>query len=102
MSQALPSVSLTELEARLASPEGPALRELYRVQLAALAVAARAHLRQGLAPDQYHACTALAEAADAAQTILAEYPCLESLPAPADFTVPSITGKMQDPLPSQS
>lgn len=95
MSSVPPAVPMTDLEGRLASCEGPALREYYRVQLSALAVNARAQLGRGLAPADYQAYAALAEAAETAQAVLAEYPLSEPILAPANFAVHAFAGDTQ-------
>jgi hypothetical protein len=98
MFSAPPSTPITDLEARLASPEGPTLRESYRMQLATLAENARAHLRLGLTHAHYHACAALVDAAETAQAVLAEYPLPEPRPAPTHWDAQVATGNPPIPL----
>ena len=66
--------AFTELEARLAGPEGPALREDLLQRLAALETRMRQSMAAGLARETFTACEAAAEAARAAGEVLSAFP----------------------------
>lgn len=67
-------ITLTELEERLAAPGGAALRASLSERLGALEASTRAQLETGLAPAAFQNCRALADAARAAQDVLAASP----------------------------
>lgn len=79
-------ITLTELEERLAAPDGAELRASLVGRLAALEAGARAQLDAGLAPAAFQHCAALAEATRAAQEVLAT----GSLPSPAGAAAPPL------------
>ncbi|MGY6268533.1 EscE/YscE/SsaE family type III secretion system needle protein co-chaperone [Achromobacter denitrificans] len=83
-------ITLTELEERLAAPGGEALLASLAQRLAALEARARAQLEAGLAPAAFQNCAALADAARAAQEVLAAVPQAAPL---------SDTGAAPAPLP---
>lgn len=67
-----PPTALTELEHRLAAPDGAELGASLSQRLAALEAAARARLEAGLAPAAFQDCRAVADAARAAREVLAQ------------------------------
>lgn len=73
-------MAMTELEQRLASPDGVAVRDDLARQLAALEERLRARLAASLPPAQYADAAALAEAARAAQEVLARWPVGQGAP----------------------
>ncbi|MFD4840228.1 hypothetical protein ACFWP0_22200 [Achromobacter sp. NPDC058515] len=64
--------ALTELEQRLSAPGGAELSASLAQRLATLEAAARARLDAGLAPAAFQDCRAVADAARAAQDVLAQ------------------------------
>ena len=78
-------ITLTELEERLAAPGGAELRASLSRRMASLEAAARAQLERGLAPAAFQNAQALADAARAAQEVLAtgSPPSLSAAGAPA-------------------
>lgn len=66
--------ALTDLEAQLAAPGGNALRDVLASRAAALQSRLRAAIAAGLPRDQFAAWQAAADAAAAAQAVLASYP----------------------------
>lgn len=76
----------TELERHLASPEGFPLRDAYLVRLHILAARIHTYLSAGVSPPEYATGRALAQAVDAAVTILETYPMTET---PERHTLPS-------------
>ena len=77
--------ALTDLEARLQSPEGAALRDALAARAAGIERRLRERIAQGLPRDAFPAWQAAAEAARAAGDILAGLP----MPAAADGSPPS-------------
>lgn len=63
--------ALTELEQRLAGPDGTALRASLMQRLAALEHRTRQRLNCGLVPVAFQQCQAVAQAAAAAREVLA-------------------------------
>ncbi|SAI70011.1 Uncharacterised protein [Bordetella ansorpii] len=66
--------ALTDLEAQLAAPDGATLRDALASRAAALEARLRAAIAAGLPRDQFPAWQAAAEAAAAAQAVLASHP----------------------------
>ncbi len=66
------ATALTELEQRLAGPDGAALRATLAQRLAALEQRACRQLDSGLVPVAFQQCQAVAQAAAAAREVLAE------------------------------
>lgn len=77
--------ALTDLEARLQSPEGPALRDALAARTADIEQRLRQRIAAGLPRDQFPAWQAAADAARAAGGILAGL----SMPAVPDGPAPS-------------
>ncbi|MCY1524347.1 hypothetical protein D9M68_592760 [compost metagenome] len=85
-------ITLTELEERLAAPGGAELRASLVQRMAALEAAAREQLERGLAPAAFQNGQALADAARAAQEVLAA----------SHFPTQSAPGAPAAPLPFNS
>ena len=80
MNVTLPTIH-TELEARLASPQGATVCAAYQARLHELAKIIRAQLNNGASPTDYTICRALGKAVDTAAEILERYAgIIESLP----------------------
>lgn len=65
---------LTELEARLAQPDGEALKQTYLARLELRSTQLKIDLRQLLSPKDHLQLTALLEATDAAHRVLTAWP----------------------------
>lgn len=63
----------TDLESRLASQQGEALREAYKKQLLAIAIDVHIQISNGVTPTDYPVARALANAVDAALDILDQH-----------------------------
>lgn len=89
----MPPPALTDLESRLASPEGEAVRGELAARLDALACRLRADVAGGLSRDDYGIWTAAIDAVLAAQEVLGRHPAAspstQNSPAPAPFPIPS-------------
>lgn len=85
--------TLTELESRLASPDGEAVRDELAAGLGALASRLRADVAKGLSREDYGVWAAAIEAVSAAQEALELHPVATrdtaSSPTPAPFPTPS-------------
>lgn len=85
--------TLTDLESRLASPDGEAVRDELAARLEALAGRLRSDVAKGLSRDDYSVWTAAVDAVRAAQEVLGRHPVaarhVPSSPAPAPFPTPS-------------
>lgn len=85
--------SFTDLSARLAQPQGAALRDELAARVQALELRLRTHIAAGLPRDEFQAWQAAVEAAVAAREVLAAQ-CPESSStstptmAPTSFTYP--------------
>jgi len=74
---------MTELEARLAAPDGPALRQELLQRLEALDWRLREQLRASVSREAFAGYEAAAAAAQAAQQVLRDWPVAEDgTPAP--------------------
>lgn len=76
----------SELDVRLMSPQGTALRDAYLTRLSLLEAHIRTQLSAGVNPSNYATGRALAKAVNAAATILEQYPSVE---APAESVLTS-------------
>ncbi|MHA3904763.1 hypothetical protein ACTPOE_14690 [Castellaniella sp. WN] len=74
------SLSLTNLETRLAAPGGAALRNALAERAARLEQSLRARMAGGLPRQDFSAWQAAAEAAAAAREILASWPANDTAP----------------------
>lgn len=68
------ATALTDLEQRLAAPDGPAVRDALILQAKALQARLQARMAAGLSRTDFPAWQAAANAAAAAQEVLAAYP----------------------------
>ncbi|MFC4297767.1 hypothetical protein ACFO0J_06905 [Castellaniella hirudinis] len=68
------TTALTDLETRLAAPGGSALRDALVARAARLETSLRARMADGLPRQDFPAWHSVAEAAAAAQTVLASWP----------------------------
>ena len=73
--------TLTDLEAQLAAPGGSALRDTLAARAARLEATWRAQLAHGLPREDFPTWQAVADAANAAQAVLAAWPVNDSTPA---------------------
>ena len=83
------TAALTDLETRLAAPGGRVLRDALATRAAGLETARRARLADGLPRADFPAWQSMAEAAAAAQAVLAAWPVNDTAAADAPSPHPN-------------